>query len=63
MLERTAAGLAAAKVRGNQGGRKPKLSEAKVAELVKLKEQGFPVKRLAEMFHISEPSVYRYLNA
>lgn len=63
MIERTQAGLAAARVRGNLGGRKPKLNDARVAELVQLRAQGFPVTRLAEMFHISEPSVYRYLNA
>jgi DNA invertase Pin-like site-specific DNA recombinase len=63
MIERTQAGLAAARTRGNLGGRKPKLNDAKVAELQQLRGQGFTVTRLAEMFHLSEPSVYRYLNA
>lgn len=62
MLERTQAGLAAARARGSQGGRKKLLDAAKVEELRKLREQDFSVARLAEMFHISEPSVYRYLS-
>lgn len=63
MLERTQAGLAAAHARGSRGGRRPKLDAKKVAELKALWGQGFAVSRLAEMFRISEPSVYRYLNA
>lgn len=62
MIERTQAGLAAAHARGSQGGRKKKLDAAKVEELRKLRAQDFTVSRLAEMFHISEPSVYRYLS-
>ncbi len=63
MLERTQAGLAAAHARGSRGGRKPKLDAKKVAELKKLRAQDFTVSRLAEMFRISEPSVYRYLSS
>lgn len=63
MLERTQAGLAAAHARGSRGGRKPKLDARKVAELKKLRAQDFTVSRLADMFHISEPSVYRYLSS
>jgi DNA invertase Pin-like site-specific DNA recombinase len=63
MIERTQAGLAAARARGAKGGRKKLLDEAKVEELRKLRNQGFTISRLAEMFRISEPSVYRYLNA
>jgi DNA invertase Pin-like site-specific DNA recombinase len=61
MIERTRAGLEAAHARGSKGGRKKLLDDAKVAELKQLKEQGFTVPRLAEMYRISEPSVYRYL--
>jgi hypothetical protein len=61
MIERTRAGLAAAAVRGNGGGRRKLLDDAKLAELRKLRNQGFIVSLLAEMFRISEPSVYRYL--
>jgi DNA invertase Pin-like site-specific DNA recombinase len=63
MIERTQAGLAAAHARGSRGGRKPKLDAKKVAELKKLRAQDFTVSRLAEMFRISEPSVYRYLSS
>lgn len=63
MIERTQAGLAAAHARGSKGGRRKLLDEGKVAELKKLREQDFTVPRLAEMFHISEPSVYRYLSS
>lgn len=63
MIERTKAGLDAARARGSVGGRKKLLDEAKVSELRSLRSQGFTVSRLADMFHISEPSVYRYLAA
>lgn len=63
MIERTQAGLAAAHARGSKGGRRKLLDASKVAELKKLREQDFTVPRLAEMFHISEPSVYRYLSS
>ncbi|BAS18712.1 DNA-invertase hin (plasmid) [Arthrobacter sp. Hiyo8] len=61
MIERTQAGLAAARARGHKGGRRKLLDEAKVEEMRKLKAQGFTVARLADMFHVSEPSVYRYV--
>jgi DNA invertase Pin-like site-specific DNA recombinase len=63
MLERTQAGLAAARARGSKGGRRKLLDEKKVAELKKLRAQDFTVSRLPEMFRISEPSVYRYLSS
>lgn len=63
MVERTQAGLAAARARGNRGGRKKLLDDSKLKELRKLREQGFTISRLADMFHISEPSVYRYLSS
>lgn len=63
MIERTKAGLEAARKRGSKGGRRRKLDEKKVAELKKLHSQGFPVSRLADMYKVSQPSVYRYLNA
>ena len=62
LIERTQAGLAAARERGHLGGRKKLLDAKKIAELKQLRAQGFTVSRLAEMFRISEPSVYRYLN-
>ncbi len=62
MIERTQAGLAAAHARGSKGGRRKLLDDAKVEELRKLRAQDFTVPRLAEMFRISEPSVYRYLS-
>jgi DNA invertase Pin-like site-specific DNA recombinase len=62
MIERTQAGLAAAHARGSKGGRRKLLDDAKLAELRKLRNQGFPISRLAEMFRVSEPSVYRYLS-
>lgn len=63
MIERTKAGLEAARARGSRGGRKKLLDDLKLAELRKLREQGFTISRLADMFHISEPSVYRYLGS
>lgn len=62
MIERTQTGLAAAKERGHVGGRRKLLDDAWAAELNQLRDQGFTVSRLAEMFRVSQPLVYRYLN-
>lgn len=53
MLERTQAGLAAARARSSKGGRRKLLDDSKVAELKNLRDQGFTVSRLAEMLRIS----------
>lgn len=63
MIERTQAGLAAAAARGSRGGRTKLLSEEKIARAKALRGLGaLSVKDLAQMFRVSEPTMYRYLN-
>lgn len=62
ILERTKAGLAAARARGRLGGRKKALSPEKrrmVYELYKSKQH--PIKEICEMFGISKPTLYQYV--
>lgn len=60
--ERTRAGMARAKARGKHVGHPYKLSQREVRELVKLYEEGVPIKRIAERLGVSRTTVYRYLN-
>lgn len=62
ILERTKAGLAAARARGRLGGRKKALSPEKrhmVYELYQSKKH--PIKDICEMFGISKPTLYQYV--
>lgn len=59
---RTKAGISALKARGFLFGAKPKLSEAKAAQLVKLRKQGLTKAALARRFRISAASVTNYMN-
>ncbi len=60
MIERTQAGLAAAKERGNMGGRRPKLTPAQLERARELRST-MTVPELAKTFSVSEPTMYRYL--
>lgn len=62
ILERTKAGLAAARARGRLGGRKKALSPEKrrmVYELYQSKQH--PIKDICDMFGISKPTLYKYV--
>lgn len=62
ILERTKAGLAAARARGRLGGRKKSLSPEKrqmVYELYQGKQH--PIKDICDMFGISKPTLYKYV--
>jgi len=59
--ERTKARLQRARTEGKQIGRRPKLSEREMKELIELYEEGIPVTRIARRFGISRCTVYRYL--
>lgn len=63
IAERTRAGLAAAKARGKLGGRKPKMTEAKVSAAKKLLLSGTRPKDVAENLGISIPTLYRWVPA
>ena len=58
--QRTAAGIKAIQERGMRYGAKPKLSEAKAAQLVKLRKTGLTKAVLAKRFGISPASVTNY---
>lgn len=61
ILERSAAGRAAARARGRYGGRPEKLT-AKDMELLKtLADSGTPIKTIAERWQVSRTTIYRYL--
>jgi DNA invertase Pin-like site-specific DNA recombinase len=61
--ERTLTGLASARARGRLGGRPPSLTLQQRQALVTLYEKGeLTVKQLCEMFHISKPTLYAYLD-
>jgi len=59
IVSRTRDGLAAARARGRVGGRKPKLSNKKQAEIRRLYEAGDKtVQEIGELFGVSRPTVY-----
>jgi len=59
--ERTKAGLERARKEGKQIGRRPKLSEREVKELIALYREGVPIAQLARRFGVSRLTIYRYL--
>jgi DNA invertase Pin-like site-specific DNA recombinase len=60
MQGRTKDGLAAARARGRVGGRKPKMTPARIAEAKKLYEaQEKTVQEIADLFGVSRPTIYR----
>ena len=61
--DRTNAGLKAARARGRLGGRPPLLDDKQIDRLVKLyDERRTSVTELCNMFGISKPSLYNYIN-
>jgi DNA invertase Pin-like site-specific DNA recombinase len=62
IVERTNAGLAAAKARGIKLGRKPKLSVRKLAELKQALADGLPKANAARKFGIGRTTLYRSMS-
>lgn len=62
ILERSAAGRAAARARGRLGGRPEKFSEKDIELLKTLVESGTPIKNIAESWGVSRTTIYRYIN-
>ena len=63
MSERTRAGLASARARGRKGGRKPKMTPAKVR--LAAAAMGKPETKIADLCHelgISSQTLYRYVS-
>jgi DNA invertase Pin-like site-specific DNA recombinase len=63
MRARTMDGLAAARARGRVGGRKAKLTPAKVADIRTRYEANETVQSIADYFGVSRPTIYRALES
>lgn len=63
LIERTKAGLAAAKKRGRVGGRKRLMTPSKVEAAKKLLSEGMPPKEVANNLGVSIPTLYRWCPA
>ena len=63
IIERTLAGLDAARVRGRIGGRKRLMSSSKIESAKKLLASGIPPKEVAANLAISIPTLYRWIPA
>jgi DNA invertase Pin-like site-specific DNA recombinase len=62
ILERTMAGLEAARARGRKGGRKPAMDEGKIALASKLmRDRETPVSAVCEAVGVSRATLYRYV--
>lgn len=63
LRDRTNAGLEAARARGRKGGRRPKLTPKQDKAIRDLYDaRKTPVATIAEMFNVSEPTVWRSLS-
>ena len=63
LIERTKAGLAAAKKRGRVGGRKRIMTSSKLEAAKKLLAEGMPPKEIAQNLGVSVPTLYRWCPA
>lgn len=63
LIERTHAGLAAAKTAGRVGGRKPKMTPSKLQAAQQLLDAGVPPKDVAANLGVSVPTLYRWIPA
>ncbi|MDQ5988609.1 MAG: DNA-invertase hin [Syntrophus sp. SKADARSKE-3] len=63
IIERTKAGLAAARERGRKGGRKRAMTDSKLAAAKKLLAEGSPPKDVAHDLGVSIPTLYRWCPA
>ncbi|MES5957472.1 recombinase family protein [Bacillus fungorum] len=60
--ERVVSGVAAAKERGKQGGRKRAHTPEQIEGMLKMVEQGLPKVDICKMFNVSRATLYRYIN-
>lgn len=60
IVERTLAGLAAARAQGRIGGRRPKLTKEQHEQIERLIKNGHDRKQLAIIYDISISTIYRY---
>ena len=62
-VERTQAGLEAARRQGRTGGRKRKMTDSKIAAAKRLLRDGVPPRKVAKDLGVSIPTLYRWLPA
>ena len=63
IVERTRAGLDVARQLGRKGGRKPKMTDSKIASAKKLLPSGIPPRDVAKDLGVSVPTLYRWIPA
>lgn len=63
IVERTRAGLEAARKLGRKGGRRPKMTAGKIESARRLLETGMTAKDVARSLGVSVPTLYRWLPA
>ena len=63
IIERTRAGLDVARQLGRKGGRKPKMTDSKIASAKKLLAGGVPARDVAKNLGVSVPTLYRWVPA
>lgn len=64
IVERTMEGLAAARARGRKGGRRRKMTEAKIKQArIMYDSKEYTLKQIADTFGIGRTTLYRYLDA
>ena len=62
-IERTRAGLEAARRQGRTGGRKRKMNDSKIAAAKRLLQDGISPRQVAKSLEVSIPTLYRWLPA
>jgi DNA invertase Pin-like site-specific DNA recombinase len=63
MVERTQAGLRAAREQGRVGGRQRIMTDSKIRSARKLLSEGTPPKEVAKNLGVSVPTLYRWVPA
>ena len=63
IIERTRAGLKAARERGSRPGRRRRLDESKLISAKRLLASGIPARQVADNLGISVPTLYRWIPA
>ncbi|MGL5829301.1 MAG: recombinase family protein [Angustibacter sp.] len=61
IVERTTAGLAAAKARGRHGGRPAKMTPAKIRQARRMHTENTPIPEIAHTLSVSRATIYRHL--
>ena len=62
IIERTRAGLQAARARGRNGGRPSSITPAKKRQMVRMRNEGLPMAEIAQVLGVSRTTLYRHLD-